>query len=105
MPWLILFVAGLLEAGWAVGLRTTDGFTRPLPSLLTGSAIVASMLLLALAMRDLPVGTAYAVWVGIGVIGTAIAGIVFYDEPATMARLAFLGLLAIAIAGLRFTGE
>lgn len=105
MPWLILFVAGLLEAGWAVGLRTTDGFTRPLPSLLTGSAIVGSMVLLAIAMRDLPVGTAYAVWVGIGVIGTAVAGIVFYDEPATAARLAFLGLLAVAIAGLRFTGE
>ena len=105
MPWLILFVAGLLEAGWAVGLRTTDGFTRPLPSLLTGSAIVGSMVLLAIAMRDLPVGIAYAVWVGIGVIGTAVAGIVFYDEPATAARLAFLGLLAVAIAGLRFTGE
>jgi quaternary ammonium compound-resistance protein SugE len=103
MPWLILIVAGLLETCWAVGLRYTDGFTRPLPSIGTAAAIAASMLLLAIALKELPVGTAYAVWVGIGAMGAALAGIVLFDEPVTAARLGFLALLAVSIVGLRFS--
>lgn len=105
MPWVLLVIAGLLETGWAVGLKYTDGFTRPLPTVLTLAAIVASMGLLGLAVRDLPVGTAYAVWVGIGAFGTAVLGILLFDEPATPARLFFLALLAVAIAGLKLTGS
>lgn len=101
--WILLVVAGLLETGWAIGLKYTKGFTRPLPSLLTGLAIVASMLLLGIAARDLPIGTAYAVWVGIGAFGAAVLGIVLFGEPATAARLGFLGLLVISILGLKLT--
>jgi quaternary ammonium compound-resistance protein SugE len=103
MSWILLFVAGLLETGWAIGLKYTEGFTRPLPTALTVAAMVASMGLLGLALRDLPVGTAYAVWVGVGALGTALLGIVLFGEPATGARLFFLGLLVIAIAGLKLT--
>ena len=103
MAWLLLVVAGLLEVGWAIGLKYTEGFTRPLPTALTVAAMVASMGLLGLALRDLPVGTAYAVWVGVGALGTALLGIVLFGEPATGARLFFLGLLVIAIAGLKLT--
>ncbi len=105
MAWVLLLIAGLLEVGWATGLKFTDGFTRPLPSLLTITAIIASMLLLSLAARSLPIGTAYAVWVGIGAVGAAIAGIMLFQEPATPQRLLFLGLLVIALVGLRLTGE
>lgn len=101
--WILLVVAGLLETGWAIGLKYTEGFTRPLPSVLTGLAIVASMLLLGIAARDLPIGTAYAVWVGIGAFGAAVLGIVLFGEPATAARLGFLGLLVISILGLKLT--
>lgn len=104
MPWFLLVVAGLLEACWAVGLKYTEGFTRPWPSVLVGLAIVASMWLLALAARDLPIGTAYAVWVGIGACATAIAGIVLFHEPVTAARLVFLGLLVVAVIGLKVSG-
>jgi len=101
--WILLVVAGLLETGWAIGLKYTEGFTRPLPSVLTGLAIVVSMLLLGIAARDLPIGTAYAVWVGIGAFGAAVLGIVLFGEPATAARLGFLGLLVISILGLKLT--
>ena len=103
MSWILLVIAGLLETGWAIGLKYTDGFTKPLPTALTIAAIVASMVLLGLAVRDLPVGTAYAVWVGIGAFGTAVLGILLFGEPATPARLFFLALLAVAIAGLKVT--
>jgi quaternary ammonium compound-resistance protein SugE len=103
MPWILLAIAGLLETGWAIGLKYTDGFTRPVPTVLTIAAIIGSMVLLGLAVRDLPVGTAYAVWVGIGALGTAVLGILLFGEPATPARLLFLALLLIAIAGLKLT--
>ncbi|MFN8507427.1 MAG: quaternary ammonium compound efflux SMR transporter SugE [Dehalococcoidia bacterium] len=103
MAWIVLLLAGLLEVAWATGLKYTDGFTRPLPSVLTGAAIVGSMALLSLAVRTLPIGTAYGVWVGIGTVGAAIAGIVLFDESASVARLAFLGLLIVAVIGLKAT--
>lgn len=103
MAWGILIIAGLLEIGWAIGLKYTDGFTRPVPSVLTAAAIVASMFLLAVAARTIPIGTAYAVWVGIGAAGAAVLGIVLFDEPRTLARLFFLALLIVAIAGIRLT--
>ena len=103
MSWILLVIAGLLETGWAIGLKYTDGFTKPLPTALTIAAIAGSMALLGLAVRDLPVGTAYAVWVGIGAFGTAVLGIVLFGEPATPARLFFLALMAVAIAGLKVT--
>jgi len=101
--WILLVIAGLLETGWASGLKYTEVFTRPVPSVLTGLAIVASMLLLGIAARDLPIGTAYAVWVGIGAFGAVVLGIVLFGEPATAARLGFLGLLVISILGLKLT--
>lgn len=104
MSWILLVVAGLLEVAWALGLKSTHGFTRPLPTLLTLSAIVASMGLLGVAARDLPIGTAYAVWVGIGALGAGLLGILLFGEPATPARLFFLGLLLVAIVGLKATG-
>ncbi|MDP2308958.1 MAG: quaternary ammonium compound efflux SMR transporter SugE [Pseudomonadota bacterium] len=103
MSWILLVVAGLLETGWAVGLKYTEGFSKPVPTVLTIAAMVLSMGLLGLALRDLPVGTAYAVWVGIGAFGTAVLGILLFSEPATPARLFFLVLLAVAIAGLKVT--
>ncbi len=105
MAWGILVIAGLLEIVWAVGLKYTEGFTRLVPSLVVGAAIVASMVLLSLAMRTLPVGTAYAVWVGIGAAGAAILGIFLFGEPSNPGRLFFLALLVIAIVGLRMTTE
>jgi quaternary ammonium compound-resistance protein SugE len=101
MAWIVLFVAGLLEICWAVGLKYTDGFTRPLPSVLTAAAIVASMVLLSLAARTLPIGTAYAVWVGMGAAGAVVLGIVLFNEPSNPGRLFFLALLVVSIAGLK----
>jgi quaternary ammonium compound-resistance protein SugE len=101
MAWTYLFVAGVLEIVWAVGLKYTEGFTKPLPSLITGAAIVASMVFLALALRTIPVGTGYAVWTGIGAVGTAILGIVLFAEPATAARLGCIGLIVAGIVGLK----
>ncbi len=101
MPWLILVLSGLLETGWAIGLKASHGFTRPLPTVLTLLGMAASMLLLSLAVRTLPIGTAYAVWVGIGAIGTAIVGMAYFGEPATAWRLASLGLLLAGIIGLK----
>ena len=105
MAWFLLVIAGILEIGWAVGLKYTAGFTKPLPSLLTGLCIAVSMYLLSVAARTLPIGTAYAVWVGIGASGAAILGIVLFGESASPARLLFLGLLLIAILGLKFTAH
>lgn len=101
MPWLILIVAGLLEVGWAIGLKYTEGFTRLWPSVATLTAMVASVLLLGVAMKSLPVGTSYAVWVGVGAVGTAILGMVLFSEPATVGRLASLGLIVAGIVGLK----
>jgi len=101
MPWIILFLAGLLEITWAVGLKYTEGFSRPLPTVLTVVAMVASVVLLGLAVRHLPVGTAYAVWTGIGAVGTAICGILLFGDAATPARLACLGLVVVGIIGLK----
>jgi quaternary ammonium compound-resistance protein SugE len=103
MAWLLLVVAGVLEAGWAIGLKYTEGFTRPLATLLTVMAIIASMFLLGLAAKSLPIGTAYAVWVGIGTAGTILLGILLLGEPATPGRLFFLALLLVSIVGLKFT--
>lgn len=105
LPWIALVVAGLLEVCWAVGLKYTDGFRRPLPSILVIAAIAASMFLLAWAARTLPIGTAYAVWVGIGACGAAILGIALFDEPVTAARIGFLVLLLVAIVGLKVTSR
>lgn len=102
MAWIILFVAGLLETGWAIGLKYTEGFTKPVPSVLTLVTMAASVVLLSLALRTLPVGTGYAVWTGIGAVGTALLGIVLFGEPATAARLACIGLIVAGIAGLKF---
>jgi quaternary ammonium compound-resistance protein SugE len=104
MAWLMLMVAGLFETAWAVGLVYTAGFTRLVPSLLTAVALVISMLLLGLAVRELPIGTAYAVWVGIGALGAAVLGVVLFGEPLTAPRVFFLLLLLVAIVGLRLTG-
>jgi len=101
MAWLLLVVAGLLEVGWAIGLKYTEGFTRPWPSVFTGIAMVASVVLLGIAMKSLPVGTSYAVWVGVGAIGTAILGIVLFGEPATAGRIVSLGLILAGIVGLK----
>ncbi|MBB6251595.1 quaternary ammonium compound efflux SMR transporter SugE [Nitrospirillum iridis] len=101
MAWLWLLLAGLSEVGWAVGLKYTEGFTRPVPSLLTVAAMGVSLGLLGLALRTLPLGTAYAVWTGVGTLGTVIAGIVLFNEPATALRLACIGLIVAGIAGLK----
>lgn len=103
MAWFLLIVAGLLEVGWASALPATEGFTRPAPTAAFVVAIAGSMYLLAKATESIPLGTAYAVWVGIGAAGAAFVGIVAYDEPATPARLAFLALLVVAVAGLKFS--
>jgi len=105
MAWFLLVVAGLLETGWAIGLKYTDGFTKFWPSVLTIAGIALSMLLLAIAARTLPIGTAYAVWVGIGAAGAAILGILLLGEPVTLARMLFLALLLVAIVGLKATSQ
>lgn len=101
MAWAILFVAGLFEIGWAVGLKYTEGFTRPLPTVLTAVCLVVSMGLLGWAVKTLPIGTAYAVWTGVGAVGTATLGLVLFDEPATAARLVSIGLIVAGILGLK----
>lgn len=101
MPWIILVLAGLFEIGWAIGLKYTEGFTRLWPSVGTIVAMAISLGLLGVAMKSLPVGTAYAVWVGVGAVGTAILGIVLLGEPANAGRLASLGLIVAGIIGLK----
>ncbi len=101
MPWTLLFFAGLFEVAWAIGLKYTDGFSKLVPSVLTVAAMIASVVLLGLAMKQLPVGTAYAVWTGIGTVGTVILGIALMGDPATPLRLACLSLIVLGIAGLK----
>jgi quaternary ammonium compound-resistance protein SugE len=101
MAWFMLFVAGLMEIGWAIGLKYTEGFTRLMPSVLTLAAMAASMALLGLALKTLPIGTAYAVWTGIGAVGTALLGIWLLGEPATVMRLVCIGLIVSGIVGLK----
>jgi quaternary ammonium compound-resistance protein SugE len=101
MAWLYLVVAGLFEIGWAIGLKYTDGFTRPWPSLWTVAAMILSLGFLGLALKTLPVGTAYAVWTGIGAIGTVLLGVYLFNEPATAARLGCIGLILAGIIGLK----
>jgi quaternary ammonium compound-resistance protein SugE len=103
MTWVILFIAGLLEIGWAVGLKYADGFTRLWPSVATVVSLIGSMGLLAVALRTLPLGTAYAVWTGIGTVGTAVLGIVLFREPATAMRLTCIALIVAGIVGLRLS--
>jgi quaternary ammonium compound-resistance protein SugE len=103
MAWIVLVVAGLLEMGWAIGLKYTEGFTKLWPSVGTAASMVLSVVLLGWAMRSLPVGTAYAVWTGIGAVGTVILGIVLFHEPANAARLICVGLIVAGILGLKLT--
>lgn len=103
--WLILVIAGILEIGWAIGLKYTEGFTRLVPSVLTVLAMVVSMYMLGKAAQTLPIGTAYAVWVGIGAAGAGLLGIVLFKEPATAARILFLSLLVVSIVGLKLTSS
>ncbi len=103
MAWTYLFFAGLFEIGWAVGLKYTEGFTRLWPSVATVAAMIVSLFLLGLALRDLPLGTAYAVWTGIGAVGTVILGIFLFQDPATAVRLGCIGLILAGIVGLKLT--
>ncbi|WP_049987921.1 quaternary ammonium compound efflux SMR transporter SugE [Halobellus rufus] len=100
MSWYLLVLAGLFEIGWAIGLEYSDGLSKPVPTVATGVALVISMVLLAQAVKDLPIGTAYAVWTGIGAVGTASLGVVLFDEPASLARMGFISLIVVGIVGL-----
>jgi len=104
MAWTMLLLAGLFEVAWAIGLKYTDGFTRPAASVAIVAAMMVSVVLLALAVRTLPVGTAYAVWTGIGAVGTALLGIALFGEPAGAARIACIGLIVAGIGGLKLVG-
>jgi quaternary ammonium compound-resistance protein SugE len=101
VAWILLLIAGLLEVGWAIGLKYTEGFTKVWPSVFTLAAMAASVVLLAIAMKSLPVGTSYAVWVGVGAVGTAILGMVLFGESANAGRLVSLGLIVAGIVGLK----
>ena len=103
MAWIVLVLAGLFEIGWAIGLKYTEGFTRLWPSVWTVAAMIVSLGLLGLAMKSLPVGTSYAVWVGVGAVGTAILGIVLLGEPASAGRIASLALIVAGIVGLKLS--
>ena len=105
MNWLTLIVAGLFEIGWAIGLKYTEGFTRLWPSVGTVVAMIISLGLLGLAMKSLPVGTAYAVWVGVGAVGTVVLGIVLLDEPANVGRLLSVALIVAGIVGLKLSSS
>ncbi|MGD9476660.1 DMT family transporter [Shinella sp. G-2] len=102
MPWILLTLAGLFEIGWAVGLKYTDGFTKPLPTVLTAGSMVISIVLLGLAVKTLPMGTAYAIWTGIGTVGTVFLGIILFAEPVTAMRLGCIALIVTGILGLKF---
>jgi quaternary ammonium compound-resistance protein SugE len=105
MAWLLLVLGGLLECGWAIGLKYTDGFTRLWPTVFTAASMIASVGLLGLAMREIPVGTAYAVWTGIGAAGVAILGMILFGESRAVARLVCLGLIVAGVVGLKlFSG-
>ncbi|MGY2289803.1 quaternary ammonium compound efflux SMR transporter SugE [Pseudomonas sp. SDO528_S397] len=103
MSWIILFFAGLAEVGWAVGLKYTDGFSKPLPTALTIGAMVVSLGLLGLAMKELPLGTAYAIWTGVGAVGTVIAGIILFGESMALFRLASVALIICGLIGLKIS--
>lgn len=103
MSWIILLFAGLFEVGWAVGLKYTDGFTRPLPTALTIAAMAVSLGLLGLAMKELPLGTAYAIWTGVGAVGTVIAGIILFGESMALLRLASVALIIAGLVGLKMS--
>lgn len=103
MSWIILFFAGLFEVGWAVGLKYTEGFSKPLPTVLTALAMLVSLGLLGLAMNHLPLGTAYAVWTGVGAVGTVIAGIVLFGESMALLRLASVALIVCGLVGLKLS--
>ena len=105
MNWVLLAIAGLFEVGWAIGMKYSEGFTRPVPTALTVIALIVSMVLLALAVRDLPVGTAYAVWTGIGAAGTAVLGMWLFDESRDPVRLVCLSLVVVGVLGLKFAGK
>jgi quaternary ammonium compound-resistance protein SugE len=104
LPWIILFIASLFEISWAIGLKYSHGFTRPVASVVTVVGLVMSVVLLALAARTLPIGTAYAVWTGIGAAGTAILGLWLFGEPATPARLVCIALIILGVVGLKIAG-
>ena len=104
-PWLVLVVAGVFKIGWAIGLEYSEGFTNLLPSVGTVVALVVSMLLLARAVESLPIGTAYAVWTGIGAVGAATLGVVLFDEPISVARVGFISLIILGVVGLNFTAH
>jgi len=105
MSWIILFCAGLFEIGWAVGLKYTDGFTRPLPTALTIGAMAVSIGLLGMAVKELPLGTAYAVWTGVGAVGTVIAGIILFGEAVTLMRVASVALIVAGLIGLKVSAS
>lgn len=104
MAWMILILAGLFETGWAISLKYSAGFTKPLPTTATVISMAISLVLLGLALRSIPLGTGYAVWTGIGTVGTVIFGILFLAEPATAGRLACVGLILAGIVGLKLSG-
>ncbi|MEV7446812.1 multidrug efflux SMR transporter [Streptomyces sp. NPDC056257] len=103
MAWVLLVVAGVIEVAWSIGMKFTEGFTRLWPSVFTGAGIVASMVLLSYAAKTLPIGTAYGVWVGIGAAGAAVLGMAVLGEPVTASRIFFIGLLLVAVVGLKVT--
>lgn len=103
MNWIYLFIAGLLEIGWAIGLKFTEGWTRLVPSVLTGAAMIASFYFLSLAVKSLPIGTAYAVWTGIGTVGAAVLGMLIFNEPRDLTRILCILLIVAGIAGLKLT--
>jgi len=103
MSWIILFFAGLFEVGWAVGLKYTDGFSKPLPTALTIAAMAVSLGLLGLAMKELPLGTAYVIWTGVGAVGTVIAGIILFGESMALFRLASVALIICGLIGLKIS--
>ncbi|BBV98592.1 quaternary ammonium compound efflux SMR transporter SugE [Pseudomonas monteilii] len=105
MSWIILFFAGLFEVGWAVGLKYTDGFSKPIPTVLTVGAMVISLGLLGLAMQELPLGTAYAIWTGVGAVGTVIAGIILFGESMALVRLVSVALIVCGLVGLKVSAS
>jgi quaternary ammonium compound-resistance protein SugE len=104
MAWIYLLIAGVFEIGWAIGLKYTEGYTRLIPTVLTVGAMIASVVTLGLALKEIPIGTGYAVWTGIGTVGTAILGIILFGEPATALRLMCIGLIIAGIVGLKLVG-
>ena len=104
MSWYLLILAGLFEIGWAIGLEYSEGFSKPIPTLGTAIAMIVSLILLARAVKDLPIGTAYAVWTGIGAVGTASLGIVLFDESVSLLRMGFIGVIVVGIVGLHAAG-